>query len=62
VILHCAEESQIMPVWLRKMVLAQRNSRVLAQLFPVAGESPQQQLCNCRKERNKYDLTTAQCF
>jgi len=24
----CAEESQIMPVWLRKIVLAQHNSRV----------------------------------
>jgi hypothetical protein len=49
------KKSENMPVWLRKMVLAQNNST-----DAMPGKKAQQQtLCTCRKECNKYDLTAA---
>jgi hypothetical protein len=39
-----------MPVCFTKMVLAQHNC--------LASKKPQPRMCSCRKECNKYDLTT----
>jgi hypothetical protein len=51
------EMSKKMPVWLREMVLALYNWTLRSGWWMALVR-----LCTCRKECNKYDLTTDQCF